>query len=46
MTDESWGAFEAACALGGVHPATMLRTLAEWYSRKPGVTIRRPPREG
>jgi hypothetical protein len=43
MDDDSWGAFEAACKQAGVHPATMLRALAEWYYRKPGVTIRRPP---
>jgi hypothetical protein len=43
MDDDSWERFEAACEWDGVHPATKLRTLAEWYYRKSGVTIRRPP---
>lgn len=42
MTDESWDLFVDACRRAGVQPAVMLRTLAEWYYRKPGVTVRRP----
>jgi hypothetical protein len=42
MADEPWKAFEAACAEAGVTPQAMLRTLVLWYSRQPGVTVRRP----
>jgi hypothetical protein len=42
MADEPWKVFESACAESGVTPQAMLRTLVLWYSRTPGVTVRRP----
>ena len=43
MADEPWKRFAAACETADVDPHVMLRTLVLWYSRTPGVTVRRPP---
>jgi hypothetical protein len=46
MSDEDWSLFEDACRRTGVQPAVMMRTLIEWYCRRPGVTVVRPPAPG
>lgn len=43
MADEPWARFVAACQAADVDPHVMLRTLVLWYSRTPGVTVKRPP---
>lgn len=42
MADEPWRRFVDACDRAGVKPQDALRLLVLWYSRAPGVTLRRP----
>lgn len=44
MAKKPWGEFEDACTAAGLTPQEALRLLVLWYSRSPGVTLRRPPR--
>lgn len=43
MADEPWKRFTDASNEAGLTPQEALRLLALWYSRTPGVTLRRPP---
>lgn len=42
MAKEPWERFEHACKQAGLSPQDALRLLVLWYSRTPGVTLRRP----
>lgn len=42
MADEPWRRFVDACERAGITPQDALRLLVLWYSRAPGVTLRRP----
>jgi hypothetical protein len=45
MADEPWQRFVDACEQSGLTPQEALRLLVLWYSRAPGVTVRRPKSE-
>lgn len=42
MADEPWERFEHACREADLTPGQALKLLVLWYSRTPGVTMRRP----